>query len=463
MDNKKPLIIYGANETPVQKRSLEVLSKLILEYTNEYTGCYRYGTLGGVDISNCRLIYIGTKENNPYIKENSAKTLTKPEEYYILVKNDEVIIQGYDDAGVLYGCVDFYNKYLIEYDFISYGKFIDAIPEFKLQSAPSIKNRGLWTWGHVIYDYRSYIDNMVKLKMNTLIMWNEFAPLNASEILEYAHSNNVKLIWGFSWLYNFNKEVDIEHVDDKIDGILEEFERNYSKIALDGIYFQTFTESLVETHNGIDIAESATNFVNKVSARFFEKYPNLEIQFGLHATSVKNKLDIMKRVDERVQIVWEDCGAFPFTYSPMATENFDETVDFMTKVANLRGKSDNFGVVTKGITCLDWKKFEHHTGPYTIGVSNRTFRAERAMKKRRVWRWVQSFWTTNAVYVQKMLKTLCDAKNGNLYVTGLVEDGMFEEKVFMPVAMFGELMWNPNLDLTKEYNLITLRHYVEFV
>ena len=74
MDNKKPIIIYGANETPVQKRTLEVLSKLILDYTNEYTGCYRYGTTNGVDLSNCRFIYIGTKENNPYINEKSTKT-----------------------------------------------------------------------------------------------------------------------------------------------------------------------------------------------------------------------------------------------------------------------------------------------------------------------------------------------------------------------------------------------------
>lgn len=41
------------------------------------------------------------------------------------------------------------------------------LPDFELNSRPAVKNRGIWTWGHVIYDYRSFIDNMVMLKLNT--------------------------------------------------------------------------------------------------------------------------------------------------------------------------------------------------------------------------------------------------------------------------------------------------------
>lgn len=41
------------------------------------------------------------------------------------------------------------------------------LPDFELNSRPAVKNRGIWTWGHVIYDYRSFIDNMVMLKLST--------------------------------------------------------------------------------------------------------------------------------------------------------------------------------------------------------------------------------------------------------------------------------------------------------
>ena len=48
-----------------------------------------------------------------------------------------------------------------------------------------------------------------------------------------------------------------------------------------------------------------------------------------------------------------------------------DAVEFVKKVATLRGADDKFGVVTKGFCCLDWKNFVHHTGPYNIGVSTK--------------------------------------------------------------------------------------------
>jgi hypothetical protein len=335
--------------------------------------------------------------------------------------------------------------------------------DFELQSAPAIKNRGLWTWGHVIYDYKGYIDNMVKLKMNTLIMWNEFVPLNAKEIYEYAHASGVKLVWGYTWLYNFNKPMDLSTIYDKVDGILNEFERDYKEISGDGIYFQTFTEYTDENANGVDIARTATDFVNHVAGRFYEKYPDLEIQFGLHAISCKNKLDIIKDVDPRIQIVWEDCGAFPFAYSPMAVSNFDETYAFAEKIATLRGDKENFGVVLKGCTCLDWPNFKHHDGPFNVGVSSKRMIQNRVERKSRGWRWAQTYWVTNGKYAQKMIKMLAEKTNGNMWMTDLVEDGVFEEKIYVPTAIYGELMWNPDIDFEYLYKLVTLRWNVEFI
>ncbi|MBR3805053.1 MAG: hypothetical protein IKJ14_06890, partial [Clostridia bacterium] len=333
----------------------------------------------------------------------------------------------------------------------------------ELQSAPAIKNRGLWTWGHVIYDYKGYIDNMVKLKMNTLIMWNEFVPLNAKEIYEYAHASGIKLVWGYTWLYNFNKPMDLSTIYEKVDGILNEFERDYKEISGDGIYFQTFTEYTDENANGVDIARTATDFVNHVAGKFYEKYPDLEIQFGLHAISCKNKLDIIKDVDPRIQIVWEDCGAFPFAYSPMAVSNFDETYAFAEKIATLRGDKENFGVVLKGCTCLDWPNFKHHDGPFNVGVSSKRMIQNRVERKSRGWRWAQTYWVTNGKYAQKMIKMLAEKTNGNMWMTDLVEDGVFEEKIYLPTAIYGELMWNPDIDFEYLYKLVTLRWNVEFI
>ena len=47
----------------------------------------------------------------------------------------------------------------------------------------------------------------------------------------------------------------------------------------------------------------------------------------MHAGSVINRLDAIKKVDERISIIWEDVGAFPYHYISTKTENFDKTVE----------------------------------------------------------------------------------------------------------------------------------------
>ena len=48
------------------------------------------------------------------------------------------------------------------------------------------------------------------------------------------------------------------------------------------------------------------------AGKILEENPKLHIQFGLHASSVREHLEDISGVDDRVEIVWEDCGAFPF-------------------------------------------------------------------------------------------------------------------------------------------------------
>lgn len=464
---KKTVIVYGALDTAVQKRALEELTAIILDYTLDYPICEKFSE--DIDKENARLIYIGTKQNNPYIDKNSKFEILKPESYGIEVKNDTVIIEGFDDAGVLYGVLDFYNKYVVNFEYPEKIKYwvnvfeADSLPDFELTSSPTTQRRGLWTWGHVIYDYRDYLHNMMKLKMNEVIIWNDFAPANAKEIVEYAHTCNIKVIWGFAWLWDVHCDVvDLKKLEGEPEKIFAKYEHEYADKAGDGIYFQTFTELDGDNIGGVMIAEAAMNFVNKTAALFYEKYPDLEIQFGLHATSVKNKLEFIAGVDQRIRIVWENCGAFPFAWIPACIGDFEETKEFVGKIANLRGEDDKFGVVTKGLVMLDWSNFKHLKGPQCIGVSSELVKKNRIERKSRIWRYIQSGWMINSDKVHEMIQKMCHLKKGSLSAYALVEDGMFEENIMYPVAIYSEMLWNCDEDLKVIMKEVALRAYVTF-
>ena len=210
------------------------------------------------------------------------------------------------------------------------------------------------------------------------------------------------------------------------------------------------------------IAKAAADFVNDTAARFYEKYPTLELQFGLHAMSVKNKLEFIKTVDPRIRIVWEDCGAFPFSYDPNDVASFDETKALLGTISQLRGANDLFGVVTKGLVKLDWTKFEYAQGAYCIGVSSEYIKRNRVERKKNIWRYVQSGWLKHADKAHDMVRAMCRAKDGDLNVYALVEDGMFEENIMYPVALYAEMLWDCERDTDQLLSEVALRNYVAF-
>lgn len=462
----KPITIVYGKKTKIISNAVKILTETLLDFC---------GTLPTVESCEAfkrnperQYIFIGTKNENPFIKENSNAHLTIPEEYKITVGSD-IFIEGFDEAGVLYGCVDFYEKYLMKseltHDHADYFKniFESPLPCFEYQSAPDIKERGLWTWGHVIYDYKGYIDNMMKLKMNTLIIWNDCVPYNAEEMIEYAHNANIKIYWGFPWGWDTNcAELDLKSIMSKSDEIAEYYEKNYADLNGDGIYFQSFTEVKTDKIGDISVAEAVTDFVNKTAEKIFEKNPDLELQFGLHATSVKNKLENIKNTNPKIRIVWEDCGAFPFDYIPKNIENFEEMLDFTKKISVLRGKNDKFGVVLKGFTCLDWGEFKHLNGSVNLGFSSKAKKAELTERKHKIWKYVQAYWLKNASFAYEAIKAMKAEKNGDLCVTALVEDSMFENKIYYPVALYSQMLWDTKEDISDLMCDTALKSYVEF-
>jgi len=465
---KKFAIIYGSLKSDVQRKAVEVLSRFLLDETLEYPECFMYSADG--DYSAYRNIYIGTKHDNPYIAQYSDASLDKHEQYRIVVKDEVAMIEGFDDHGVLYGCVDFYNKYIINFEFLQWNDrcnnfLATSFPDYEYTSAPAISDRGIWTWGHVIYDFRSFIDNMVFLKMNTIIIWNDFVPVNVKEMIEYAHSCGIKIILGYAWLWGTsfdNINITKEIIDAAPKKIFEKFELEYAALGADGIYFQSFTEVKEEFIGDIFISQEVTDFVNKTADMFYEKYPELELQFGLHATSVKERLNYIDKVNPKIRIVWEDCGAFPFAYSPRQIEDFDKTTAFIQKVTQLRGQNEKFGVVTKGFTTLSWPDFVHMNGSVFMGTSSKWMKRNRVLRKEKHWKFFQAFWLTNSGAALEMVKIMASSKKEDLYVTALVEDGMFEENIMYPVALYSEMLWNCDEDLNKMMSEVALRSYVTF-
>ena len=465
---KQNRIVYPSGVlSGVMKKAVSLLSDVIVDETVVYPACIECSQY--IPDPAFRDFFIGTRDANPLVAQYSSATLTKDEEYAICVKDDTVIIEGFDEAGVLYGCADFYPRYValktLTYNSSTYFRhiFLDSLPDDFIQSAPTAKNRGLWTWGHVIYDYRGYIDNMVKLKMNTLIIWNDHPPFNARELVSYAHDSGVKIIWGFSWLWELDcSKTDLTRRTDAPRQIAAYYEENYGSLGGDGIYFQSFTEVLTETIGDVLVAEAVAQFVNETSALIFEKHPDMELQFGLHSESVRNRLDFISQVDPRIRIVWENCGCFPFSYMPDVITNFPETMEFVDRISRLRGDAERFGVVLKGLTKLKWSSFQNQAGPFVLGSSSDRMQENRIARKRKIWHFVQAGWLINGDKAQEAIALMCRNTGGDLYVTALVEDGMFEKRMYYPVALLGEFMWDCCSDPKTIMHRVALRNDVDF-
>ena len=389
-----------------------------------------------------------------------------PEEYRIKAETVDgcnmITVTGSDYNGLLYGCADFVNRYLpyaenTDSTFPYYFRPVfsdDPIRPYERTSSPKVARRGCWTWGHVLQNPGGYFDNMVKSKMNTCVIWNNHVPTNARQIVEQAHRNGIKLLWGFAWGWSttINAESMADHLNRK-DEVVREYLENYAPLGGDGIYFQSFTETSSETLGGRLIAEVVTEYVNDIAGKILAVQPDLTIQFGLHATSVKERLEYIAKVDPRIEIVWEDCGSFPFSYIPKNIDGFDKTMEIARDMSLLRGKDDRFGCVYKGLCCLNWTKFSYPPEPYAIGDDgsrdfddHRRIRDAYIAEKRQIFHYVQAHWLKNAEYCRKMTEMLAQEKKGDLTILALVEDSAFEYQCWFPILLLGEILWDPTAD-----------------
>ena len=458
-EGKRWIIVYGKYEG-VEKYAVDELYKLVQQYV-PYILTISTHDAKPEDIRDYNIILIGTEESNRYIaqlKESNILTVNQNKQGYTIKVSESsfnperqmIILAGKDGNGTLYSVRDFEHYYCDVYlhkQFRMSGicvPFIEEMPEYEAAGAPAVENRGLWTWGHVIYDYKRYLDNMSRWKMNIVTIWNDYVPLNAKDIVEYAHSRGIKVIWGYSWCWGEDvNPKDEKELEKWTKRILDTYEFQYADTGGDGIYFQTFTETSDTIMHGLSIADLVVKWVNHIAGKLLEKYPELWIQFGLHGTSVMNEYMKLADVDPRINITWEDAGSFPYSYDPKLTESFPKTLDFTSKICSLRGDDEDFGVVLKGMTTLDWTIFEHQKGRFILGEAKQFFIKERAKAKEKLWKYLQAYWIKNLKYVQDTVKAIVENNTGRVSIVALVEDGLWEERMWQPVAMYAELLWNP--------------------
>lgn len=462
IDKRNWKIVYSSYRG-AEKKAVELVNRELGSYILRDAGLYTIHVLpcehSDTAILDTNCVVIGSLCENKilqkYIRDDEI-----PEGGYVVkvMPNPEnpdlklALIAAKNPVEVFYGVVDFVDDYFVAAVPMTgvvhrvHETFSEELPDYCSASAPKIKTRNVFTWGHPISDYRDYIDNMARLRLNQLIIWNDFMPLNAAEIIDYAHEYGIKVIWGYAWGWSTRcDDIDLERLDALTDSVVEKFEREYAPHNVDGIYFQSFTELSFDKIGDKLIADVVTDFVNTTAGRLREKHPDLFIQFGLHAKSVKEHLEYIARVDPSVEIVWEDCGEFPYDYIPEVKDEdeYKKTCEFTRDILSLR-KDGTSGILFKGFMTLDWNlsRFCHQKGPFILGkASEITIKHDNDLLAP-MWRHLQSEWYKNGHYALDMVRLI--AKADPTATVGMA--GQFAGGIWLPEAVCAQMLWNPDED-----------------
>ena len=407
---------------------------------------------------------VGVWDKSPLIQSLVSKNEIPPKGYFLRVMDNPanengsiVVITGNEQADLFYGAEAFLDAYAVKFApnggglFFTDNLFDMKLPIATYASAPKFATRGIFSWGHCINDYRTYLRTMARLGLNQLILWNDFTPLNAKDVVEYAHSYGIEVIWGFSWGWTSGgckstTSLDNEYLSNLKEQVLQKFEREYLGQG-DGIYFQSFTERKDDSIGGRSIADAVTDFVNDTAGELLKRYPTLRIQFGLHATSVKNHLSAIAKVDKRVEILWEDGGEFPFNFGNARihdyetfNKEFEETLAFTKEILLLRGLDAPTGIVYKGFMKLDWTRFAHQTGPFILGENAEEIQNHDRQIRDDAWRGLTADWLKNGAYAHRFTSLIYELTKGNV---NMCMAGTFDGGTYFPQAVCAEMFWDP--------------------
>ena len=450
-------IVYHKYEG-MEKRAIELLSKEAGKYIIREEGVYTLYVLPcekeGKAIEK-NAIVVGLYDESETVQKYVQAEGIKENGFLVKViknpANEEgriVIITARKETELFYGAVSFLDDYIPEYapwhGAVRMPQIIfhEPLCECLYTESSAYPSRSVFTWGHPINDYRAYIENMARLKLNQLIIWNDYMPLNVEEIIDYAHSYGIEVIFGYAWGWKpgFGKNItDISdaRLQELKAEIIAHYEENYAKINCDGIYFQSFTENEKEYVGDRLIAEAVRVLVNDTARALWEKYPNLKLQFGLHAISVKNHLDEIAKVDKRIEILWEDCGAFPYDYKSIvfSEEAFVQTLEFTKKILTLRGNAP-VGLLFKGAMTLDWTRFVCQSGEFVLGDNALEITEHDKRMRQGAWKQFSAEWMQYGSYALRMLQFI---KENALGEVNVCHAGAFDGGIYLPQALCAQM------------------------
>lgn len=483
MEKRNWKIYYSEFKGP-EKRAVELIYRELGKYILRDTGVYSFHAIAcekGDFSGDCNAIILGTYNGNEIFKKYLKADEIKKNGYAVkVIDNPEnsdyklALLCGYSATEVLYAAVDFVDDYFAAatpvFDAYIHQRnelFEHKLPDYYISTAPAFKTRSIFTWGHPINDYKEYFENMARIKLNQVIIWNDYLPINADDIVDCAHSYGIEVLWGFSWGWGFNcAKTDISDLSKLKDNIIKEFNTKYKNVKGDGIYFQSFTEIYSTTIGGISISKAVTELVNMTAGEILAENPDLHIQFGLHATSVRNSLPNIATVDPRVEIVWEDCGGFPYKASPQefntfkSLEEYKAQYGFADSIIDLR-ESGDLGIVYKCMLTMDWSRnrVTHQPGHYVMGETSDSLQKSDEKLIRDIWRFYSAEWVENGEYAYELTKHIKEKTDGNV---NMCMAGMFSGGIWFPTALLSEMFWNCEDDYKTLRKRVLNRNWIKF-
>ena len=394
-------VVYSSAEGP-QGRALETLTERLGPYF------LREGHLatamvlplekdGGEPVNTKRdMIVVGIPSGNATLRRY-LKDASVPSGGYLIKTLHEkgrnvVLIAGDTPEAVLWATFDFLDVVAptLEANVSSqHGRYAgmffraEKIPEHECRRQPQTPVRSIFSWGHVVDDCRATFRAMARARFNRAILWNDKLVVNARDVVECAHSWGVKVFWGFSWGWTLSGK-DAEGLDlgKLADEIVSDWRSRWKPMGGDGIYFQSFTETNKREIGGRPIPEAVTELVNAVAARIRAEAPGTEIVFGLHSNSMKREgaAEAIAKVDPSLEILWENCGGFPFweTNGKVAPPD----VKFCDQILAL---NKSVGLAWKAQLRMDWKNYVSPAGPFMLGCAGeRLLARDRAVTEPRM-------------------------------------------------------------------------------
>ncbi len=378
-------IVYSSAEGP-QMRAIQVLTERIGAYVLREGHLSTVFVLplekdGGEPVDTKRdMIVIGIPSENATLRALLGGTQVPKGGYLVKTFNvkgrNVVLLAGDTPSAVLWSAFDFLDVVAptLEQQLAGHagryaGTFFRAkkVPAFQCVREPETPVRSVFSWGHVVDDCQTTFRGMARARFNRAILWNDQFVVNAREVVDIAHSWGVQVYWGFSWGWTLSgkdpKDFDLKKLADEV---VSEWRSKWKLMGGDGIYFQSFTETSNATIGGRPIPEAVTELVNEVARRIREEAPGTDIVFGLHSNSMKRKgaAAAIAKVDPSIEILWENCGGFPFW------EPYGRNASPDVKLCD-RALANNklVGFAWKAQIRMDWANYVSPAGPFLLGCA----------------------------------------------------------------------------------------------